>query len=200
MKQFTLGLLTIVVLVLVGYAGFRGASSLMSRLFPPSSPTPTPAGFLTSDNTPSPTPVTSGKPNATPIASVKPTTKGGEPVATPRSGSVQGASTSTTSVTTTHTISHVNLTLVKSSSCPASFISEIKDVQGALTLKRSLHDGGSIGVTVWNKKGEEVLQNTAYSGSGDIKRFEGLDYLKVRVETKDCPSDRSDWLVVTAER
>lgn len=80
-------------------------------------------------------------------------------------------------------------------------MTEVKDIQGPLTLKYKLIDNTSFGITVWNKKGEELLQNTTYSGTGgSIKTISGVDYMKVRVESKSCAGNNDNWLQLTAER
>jgi hypothetical protein len=79
-------------------------------------------------------------------------------------------------------------------------MTEIKDIKGSLTLKRWLKPDYSIKVTVWNKDGNELLNNTTYSGSGDIKTFSNVDYLKVRMEPDKCPATADTWVILTAER
>jgi len=80
-------------------------------------------------------------------------------------------------------------------------MTEVKDIQGPLTLKYSLKDGYSFGITVWRADGNELLANTTYSGtSGTIKTISGVDYMKVRVESKTCSSTSDTWLTLTAER
>ena len=189
MKQFLIGLVTIFILGALGVFAFRGATTLMSRLFPSSSPTasesPTP--------TPTPMPSTSAKPTPKPTAEpiVKNQTKG---------GLVKGTSTITTTTTTTTTTSHLFLTLIKSSNCPASYLTEVKDIKGDLTVKYSLKDGYSAKVNIWNKDGNELVGNTIVSGQGTLKTISGVDYMKVRVESNSCSSTSDNWLVVTAER
>lgn len=80
-------------------------------------------------------------------------------------------------------------------------MTEVKDIKGPLTLRYELIDNTSFGITVWNSKGEELLQNTTYSGrSGSIKTISGVDYMKVRVESKTCAGNNDNWLKLTAER
>lgn len=187
MKQFIVGLVTVLVLVIAGYAAFRGVTGLFGRLFPtPSeSPTPTPVAVAS----PTPVPSASPKPSATPTATPKSnTTKGGV---------VQGIKTTTKTVKTTQ--SNLKLTLVKTSEC-RNYMTEVKDIKGSLTLKRWLKPGYSIKVTVWGKDGNELLNNTTYSGSGDIKTFSNVDYLKVRMEPDNCPATSDTWVQLTAER
>jgi len=141
--------------------------------------------------TPSPQPKADPPRADTPAPTQKPTTKG---------GLVKGVSTAKTTTITT-TTSHLYLTLIKSSACPISYMTEIKDITGPLTLKYSLKDGYSFGLTAWNKDGNELIGNTTYSGtSGTIKTISGVDYLKLRIESKSCTSTTDNWLVVTAER
>jgi hypothetical protein len=80
-------------------------------------------------------------------------------------------------------------------------MTEVKDITGPLTLRYKLIDNTSFGITVWNKDGNELLSNTTYSGnSGSIKTISGVDYMKVRVESKACASNNDNWLTLTAER
>jgi hypothetical protein len=192
MKSFIAGLLTIVALGVIGFYTFKATTSFMSRLN--TSPSPTPSSTASPTSTPAPTVTPSSKPDP----SYAPTTKGGEPIKKP--GTVKGATT-TKKVTTTTTTSHLTLTLVKTSSCPISYMTEVKDIQGPLTLRYELIDNTSFGITVWNKNGEELVQNTTYSGrSGQIKTISGVDYMKVRVESKSCASNNDNWIKLTAER
>ncbi len=200
MKSFSAGLIAIIALAIVGYFTFKATTGFMSRL----NPSPTASVLPSSTATPIPaatlTPSSSAQPSSSPTASVKPTTKGGEPITT-GTGSVRGTTTTTNRVTTTTTTSHIYLTLVKTSICPISYMTEIKDITGPLTFKYELIDNTSFGLTVWNKDGNELLQNTTYSGrSGSIKTFSGVDYLKVRVESKTCAGNNDNWLKLTAER
>jgi hypothetical protein len=182
MKSFIAGALTIVALGVIGFYTFKATTSFMSRLN--SSPSPTPSMTAT----PSPTPSATAKPSTTPSPSYAPTTK---------KGTVKGAQTTKTTTTT----SHLLLTLVKSSTCPISYMTEVKDIQGPLTLKYSLKDGYSFGITIWRADGNELLTNTTYSGnSGTIKTISGVDYMKVRVESKSCSPTSDNWLTLTAER
>lgn len=191
MKQFIVGLLTVLILVAVGVVTFRGVTGLFSKMFPTPSVSPSPMASAT------PTPSFSPKPSMTPEPSTAPTTKGGLPI---KSGTVKGATT-TKKVTTTTTTEHLILTLVKTSICPISYTTEVKDIKGPLTLRYELIDNTSFGITVWNSKGEELLQNTTYSGrSGSIKTISGVDYMKVRVESKTCSGNNDNWLKLTAER
>jgi hypothetical protein len=190
MKSFIAGLITIVVLGTLGFLTFKATTKFMKNL------TPTPSPSVSASPVASATPVSSAKPSTTPEASAKPTTKGGEPI---KSGTVKG--TSTIKTTTTTTTTHVKLTLVKTSVCPISYITEVKDMKEPLTLRYELIDNTSFGITVWNSKGEELLQNTTYSGrSGTIKTISGVDYIKVRVESKSCAGNNDNWLKLTAER
>lgn len=188
MKSFIAGILTIIVLGVIGFYTFKATTTFMSRVNTTPSPTPSATSSPKSTSTPSPV--------ATPKPSYVPTTKGGLPIP---QGTVKGEST-TKKVTTT-TTSHVTLTLVKTSACPVSYLTEVKDIQGPLTLKYSLKDGYSFGITVWKADGNELLTNTTYSGnSGTIKTISGVDYMKVRVESKSCSSTSDTWLTLTAER
>lgn len=194
MKSFIAGILTIIVLGLIGYATFKGTASLMTKLFV----SPTPTASSSASPSPSAMPSSTPKPSATPDPDYTPTTKGGLPVK-PSTGTVRGVTTTTKKVITT--TSHLTLTLVKTSACPVSYMTEVKDIQGPLTLKYSLKDGYSFGITVWAKNGNELLTNTTYSGnSGTIKTISGVDYMKVRVESKTCSSTSDTWLTLTAER
>ena len=193
MKSFITGLITILAFGVVGFFTFKATTSLMSRLVtspsPSASPTPTPTPIVT----PTPTPTPSAKPNETYV----PTTKGGEPI---KNGTVKGATTTKTTTTTT-TTSRLSLTLVKTSACPVSYMTEIKDIKGPLTFRYSLKDNYSFGITVWNKDGNELIGNTTYSGnSGTIKTISGVDYAKVRVESKSCSATSDIWLTLIAER
>ena len=189
MKQFLIGLVTVLILVVAGVLAFRGVTGLFGKLFPtPSaspvaSPTPTPSA--------TPLPSASAKPSATPSA----TPKG---VSTTKGGVVKGATTTKKVVTTT---SHLNLTLVKTSICPISYTTEVKDITGPLTLRYELINNTIFGITIWKKDGNELLANTTYGGrSGTIKTISGVDYMKVRVESKSCAGNNDNWLKLTAER
>lgn len=190
MKSFIAGILTIVVLGVLGFVTFKATTKFMNRLTP--SPSASPVESVSASATPSP----SVKPTYAPEPSMKPTTKGGLPI---NSGAVKGATTIKTTTTTTTT--HLTLTLVKTSVCPISYTTEVKDIQGPLTLRYSLIDNTSFGITIWAKDGNELLSNTTYSGnSGTIKTISGVDYMKVRVESKSCASNNDNWLTLTAER
>ena len=190
MKQFLIGLVTVLVLVVAGILAFRGVTGLFGKLFPTPSASPTPIASA------SPAPSTSAKPSMTPEPSSPSTTKGGQPVK--NSGAVKGV---TTTKTTTTTTSHLTLTLVKTSICPISYITEVKDITGPLTLRYELIDNTSFGITIWKKDGNELLANTTYGGrSGTIKTISGVDYMKVRVESKTCAGNNDNWLKLTAER
>lgn len=194
MKSFIVGLLTIIALGIVGYFTFKATTGFMSKLNPTATPSATPVA--TSTPLPSSSPKGSSKPTSE-DSTDKPTTKGGLPI---KSGTVKGVSTVKT-VTTTTTTSHLFLTLVKTSICPISYMTEIKDITGPLTLKYKLIDNTSFGLTIWNSKGEEILQNTTYSGrEGQIKTISGVNYMKIRVESKTCASNNDNWLTLTAER
>lgn len=191
MKSFFVGLVTVLVIGLLGFAVFKNGQALVNRLFVSPSPSATPIP----SETPAPTLTPSPKASYTPAPTYKPTTKGGLPA---QAGVVKGATTTTTTTTTT---THLTLTLVKSSVCPVSYMTEVRDIQGPLTLRYKLIDNTSFGITVWNKSGEELLQNTTYSGnSGQIKTFSNVDYLKVRVESKSCAGNNDNWITLTAER
>lgn len=193
MKQFFVGALITIIILVVAVLGFRGANSLVSRLV--TSPSPSPIASSSPNLTPSPTP--SVKPTQTPEPSVAPTTKGGLPVK--KTGSVKGTTTITKKVTTTTT--HLNMTLLKTSICPVSYMTEVKDITGPLTLKYELIDNTSFGITIWKKDGNELFSNTTFGGrSGTITTISGIDYIKIRVESKSCASNNDNWLKLTAER
>jgi len=184
MKSFIAGVLTIIILGILGFVTFKATTKFMRKL------TPSPSISASPSLTPYSSIKPSSKPSAEPMASTKPTTKGGLPI---KSGIVKGVITTTTS--------HLTLTLVKTSTCPINYMTEIKDIKGSLTLRYELIDNTSFGITIWNNKGEELLQNTTYSGrSGTIKTISGVDYMKVRVESKSCASNNDNWLRVIAER
>lgn len=197
MKSFIAGLLTIIALGIVGFYTFKATTKLMTNLNPTLSATPA------ASVAPSPDPIVAVKPSPSPEPEVKgkATTKGGLPITT---GKIKGVSTMYTpvkKVTTTTTTSHLLLTVVKTSICPISYMTEIKDITGPLTLKYKLIDNTSFGITVWKRDGNELLQNTTYSGnSGMIKTFSGVDYMKIRIESKTCAGNNDNWLTVTAER
>lgn len=193
MKQFFVGLVTVLILVIAGVLAFRGVTGLFGRLFP--TPSPSPVASMTP--TPTPSATATPKPSITTKKdeSGQPTTKGGVPV---KSGTVKGVSTTTTKTVTT-TTSRMTLTLVKTSEC-RNYMTEVRDITGPLTLKRWLKPGYSIKVTVWAKDGNELLSNTTYSGSGDIKTISNVDYLKVRMEPENCPATSDIWVQLTAER
>lgn len=187
MKQFFVGAIITILVIVVAILGFRGANQLISSLVP----TPSPVASTTPSPLPSYSPIATPQSSTTPTPFLIPTTKG---------GIVKGATT-TKKVTTTTTTSHLTLTLIKTSVCPISYTSEVKDITGPLTLRYELIDNTSFGITIWNKSGEELLQNTTYSGrSGTIKNISGVDYMKVRVESKTCTSNNDNWLKLTAER
>jgi hypothetical protein len=188
MKSFIAGLLTIVILGTLGFLAFKATTNFMGKL------TPSPSATPSASATPTPSVIPSAKPSITPEPSIKPTTKGGTPV---KSGTVKGVST----IKTTNTTTHLTLTLAKTNACPVSYMTEINDIKGPLTLKYSLKDGYSFGITAWKKDGNEIIGNTTYSGSnGTIKTIDGVDYVKVRIESKTCSSTSDNWLTITAER
>ena len=191
MKSFLSGIITIIVLAVVGIFAFRGTTGLMSRLFPPASPSATPVPYFSP--TPSTSPTPSPKPvTTTPAKTYTPTTKGGV---------VKGVSTTRTTTTTTTTTSHLTLTLVKTSVCPISYMTEIKDIQGPLTFRYNLIDNTSFGITIWKSDGNELFPNTTFGGnSGTITTISGVNYAKVRVESKTCAGNNDNWLTLTAER
>lgn len=178
MKSFIVGLLTIIFLGIVGFYTFKATTNFMQRLNPSPSPTASAIALASAD----PTPTSSPSPSQVPTTIYTPAVKG-------------------TSTTTTTTTSHLTLTLVKTSTCPINYMTEIKDIQGPLTFRYSLNDGYSFGITIWKADGNEALTNTTYSGnSGTIKTISGVDYLKVRIESKSCASNNNNWLTLTAER
>ncbi len=187
MKSFIAGILTIIILGTLGYLTFTATTKFMNKLSPSPSATPS----ITASPSPTPSVVPTAKPSVTPAPSSVPTTKGGV---------VKGVTT-TKKITTTTTTSHLTLTLVKTSVCPISYMTEVKDIKGPLTLRYELIDNTSFGITVWNKDGNELLGNTTYSGrSGQIKTISGVDYMKVRIESKTCAGNNDNWLKITAER
>lgn len=195
MKSFITGLLTILAIGIIGFITFRSTTSFMTKMFG----SPSPSSYVLPSESPVATPTPSS--SAAPAPSVAPvkTTKGGLPVEDTK---VKGATTyvpSTKTVTTT--TSHLTLTIVKSSVCPVSYMTEVKDISGPLTLHYELIKDTSFGITVWNSKGEELIQNTTYSGnSGTIKTISGVNYMKVRIESKSCAGNNDNWLKLTAER
>ena len=194
MKSFIAGLLTIIALGIIGFFTFKATTSFMSKLAGGSA-SPSPTASWAPVATPSVTPTPRPTASATPETDLPQTTKGGLPVKT---GTVKGVTTTRTITTTT---SHLSLTLVKTSVCPISYMTEVKDIKGPLTLRYELIDNTSFGITIWNNKGEELLSNTTYSGrSGQIKTISGVDYMKVRVESKTCAGNNDNWLKLTAER
>lgn len=190
MKQFLVGLLSVLVLVVVGVVAFRGVTGLFGKMF--STPSASPSASVV----PSASPVVTPKPSQTPEASMAPTTKGGLPVKT---GTVKGVRTTTKKVTTT--TSSLSMTLVNSSVCPISYMTEVKDITGPLTLRYELIDNTSFGITIWKSDGNELLTNTTYGGrSGTIKTISGVDYMKIRIESKSCAGNNDNWLKVVAYR
>ena len=189
MKSFIAGLLTMLVLGVVGFFTFKSTLNLMQRLNPSPSPSPSskPCASECSELlSSSPQPQADLPRQDTPSPTYEP--------------AIKGVSTSKT-VTTTTTTSHLTLTLVKTSTCPISYMTEVKDIEGPLTLEYSLKDGYSFGITIWKNDGNELLSNTTYSGSsGQIKTISGVDYMKVRIESKTCASNNENWLTLTAER
>ncbi|MFH1244463.1 MAG: hypothetical protein V1487_02755, partial [bacterium] len=169
------GFLVILIFGVAGFYIFRGAGSLVSRL----RPTPTPIV------TPSPNPLDLPSPSysPTPIPSSKPTK----------------TIVPTTTTTTTTTTSHLLLTLIKTSECK-SYLTEIKDIQGPLTLRYSLKDGYKAAVTAWKQNGEELISQREISGTGELKRIEGLTYLKLQSQPAQCEATSDTWLTITAER
>lgn len=193
MKQFFVGLVTVLVLVVAGVLAFRGVTGLFGRLFP--TPSASPVASMTPTPDPSATSTPKPSANTQKDETTQSTTKGGLPV---KSGAVKGVSSTTTKTVTT-TTTHMTLTLVKTNEC-RNYMTEVRDITGPLTLKRWLKPGYSIKVTVWAKDGNELLSNTTYSGSGDIKIFSNVDYIKVRMEPADCPATSDTWVQLTAER
>ncbi len=192
MKSFIAGLIAIMALGLVGFYTFKATTKFMSNL------TPTPSASPSASISPTPTPSTSAKPEVE--DKTVNTTKGGLPIKT---GVVKGVTSTNTStkITTTTTTSHLFMTLIKTSICPISYMTEVKDITGPLTLKYKLIDNTSFGITIWKKDGNELLGNTTYSGnSGLIKTISGVDYMKIRIESKACAGNNDNWLTLTAER
>jgi hypothetical protein len=189
MKQFLIGLVTVLILVVAGVLAFRGATGLFGKLFPTPSASPSVSPAPAASATPIPS--VTVKPSATPTAIPK-------SVSTTKGGVVKGVTTTKKVVTTSN---HLTLTLVKTSICPISYITEVKDITGPLTLRYELIDNTSFGITIWKKDGNELLSNTTYGGrSGTIKTISGVDYMKVRVESKSCAGNNDNWLKLTAER
>jgi len=190
MKSFVVGLVTVLVIGLAGFAVFRNGQNLLSRLTTSPSPSPTPSTLpiespqATREMTPD------AKRSGSPAPTYKPTTKGGV---------VKGTNT-TTPISITTSTSRLFLTLVKSSTCPISYMTEVKDITGPLTLKYALKDGFSARLNVWRKDGNELVPNTTVSGSGTLATISGVDYFKIRIESADCGGDDTDWVKITAER
>lgn len=180
MKSFILGLLTVLLLGLAGFAVFRGSKTMITRLF--SSPSPSALPSTSPTPTLSPTP----KPSSTPAPTYRPTTKG---------GLVKGVTTTTTTTTT----SRLLLTLIKTNECK-TYTTEVKDITGPLTLKYSIKDGYLAAVTAWKSNGEEVISQREIAGSGELKKIEGLTYLKIQTQPAQCESTSDTWLTLTAER
>jgi len=184
MKSFVGGLLTIIALGIIGYFVFRFTTGLLSRVNP--SPSSSAIALASADPPPTPQPTSRGETMFSPKPSFVPT--------------VKGVSTTKT-VTTTTTTSHLTLTLVKTSTCPISYMTEVKDIKGPLTLKYKLEGNTSFGITIWAKDGNELLKNTTYSGnSGQITTISGVTYMKIRVESKSCAGNNDNWLTLTAQR
>ena len=182
MKSFIYGLLIILIFGVAGFYLFRGAGNLASRLRPSS------------------TPIASLPPSAfdTPVESLAPisTTPPPSPVSTTKGGLIKGTST----VTTATTSSHLLFTLVKTSTCPISYMTEVKDIRGPLTLKYALKDGFSANFNIWRRDGNELIPNTTVRNSGTLATISNVDYFKLRIESSDCGDDDTDWITVTAER
>ena len=202
MKSFITGFLTILAVGVIGFITFRTTTAFMAKMFASPSPSsyvfPSESPLASASLTPTPTPT--GKPeNWNTEESSTSTTKGGLSVEDTK---VKGATTYVpTTKTVVTTTSHLTLTLVKSSVCPVSYMTEVRDITGPLTLRYELIKDTSFGITVWGKDGNELLQNTTYSGnSGTIKTISGVDYMKVRIESKSCTGNNDNWLKLTAER
>lgn len=187
MKSFIFGLATIIVLAVVGIVAFRGSSTLISRLFPPASPSETPLASPLA--TPTPTP-------SAPVVSYKSYV----PV---KKGLVKGVATSRPTPTSTPTpvVPHTSTILYQTSICPVSYTLEMQDIKDPLWLKYKLINNTSFGITIWRRDGNELFQNTTFGGnSGTITTISGVDYLKIRVESKTCAGNNDNWLTLTAER
>ena len=154
-------------------------------------------GVLNRFASPTPSPVASPSPTPTPVPSSPTVPYTPAKTYTP-TGTVKGASTRV--VTTSTTTTHLTLTLVKTSDCASSYMTEIKDITGPLTIKYSLKDGYSANVTAWKSNGEEVIPQTQISGSGTLKTISGLDYLKLQTQPANCSNTSDTWLTLTAER
>src|SRR5690606_8467186 len=155
----------IIVLALAGFFSFRGITALMGRIIPTPSATPAPSASAT----PAPSATATPKPSTAPAETYTPTTKGGV-----QTGTVKGVTTAKKTTTTT-TTSHLKLTLVKTSTCPISYMTEVKDITGPLTLRYELKDGSSFGITIWKKDGNELFNNTTFGGrSGTITTISGV--------------------------
>ena len=191
MKQFLIGLATVIILVLAGIFAFQGVTGLFGKLFPVPSASPVASN--------SPMPSATATPRASVMPSILPTATP-KAVSTTKGGVVKGVST-VTKKKVVSTTSHLSLTLVKTSICPISYMTEVKDITGPLTLRYELIDNTSFGITVWKKDGNELIPNTIYGGrSGTIKTISGVDYIKVRVESKNCANNNDNGLKLTAER
>ena len=168
------------------FAGFFGVLVVAAALYGTVRLAPK---FMNRFASPSPAPSVSPTPSPTPKPYVPAKTY------SPK-GSVKGVTTTMTTTTT----SHLTLTLVKTSDCNQSYMTEVRDITGPLALKYVLKDGYSANVTAWKQNGEEVVAQTQISSSGTLKTISGLTYLKVQTQPASCSSTSDTWLTLTAER
>lgn len=182
MKSFFYGIFAAALFVLVGFYLYRN-TNLSTKLLP----TPTPLASPIPTVSPSPTPTVS--PSAKPAPTYTPV----------KSGAVKGTSTSNTTTTTTTTTTHLLLTLIKTNECK-SYMTEVRDITSPLTLRYTLKDGYKATVTAWKQNGEEVISQREIVGSGELKKIEGLTYLKLQTQPAICNTTSDTWLTLTAQR
>lgn len=194
MKSLLSGLLTIAVIGIIGVLILRARGIIN---FPGNEgASPSPSSVVSNwdmepEKSPDATPTP--QPSSTPYPTVASTTKGG--VST---GDVKGV-TSTTVTTTTKTVTHVNITMIKTSDC-GSFESTVKEIDGPLTLNYKIKDNYTAAITVWNDKGEELVGQSLYTGEGTITKIENESEIKVKAESNKCEETDDTWLTISATR
>ncbi len=79
-------------------------------------------------------------------------------------------------------------------------MTEVRDITSPLTLRYTLKDGYKATVTAWKQNGEEVISQREIVGSGELKKIEGLTYLKLQTQPAICNTTSDTWLTLTAQR
>jgi|GEM_PF-1385342 len=192
MKHFVYGVISTIVLAIIGYYYFNFAQIFPAKDKVATSPSPSASA------SPSPSPVAKSQPAELDTYPHTPTTKGGLPL-TQKTPAVKGASTAHPSSSPKPKITTL---LLESSVCPVSIIKEVTDLKLPYLLKYELKNNTALGITAWRRDGNEVILNTTYSGNqGTIfKVLPPIDYLKIRIESKVCTDNNDNWIKLYLEQ